>query len=142
VRRFALFLSSIILITAARASAADDVVTRAMTLYEKRHYDEAASMLRTESTSIEQGKKGTANLALGMIYFKNAVLHRELYQAAVAASQDYLKNLSAAQGKAEPFRRSLLRRSSGRVGQTRCRNHVSGKILGKEGCRAALPGDR
>ncbi len=98
-RRFALFLSSIILIAAAQASAADDVVTRAMKLYEKRHYDEAASMLRTESTSIEQGKKGTANLALGMIYFKNAVLHRELYQAAVAATQDYLKNLSTAQSK-------------------------------------------
>jgi tetratricopeptide (TPR) repeat protein len=93
------FLSSIILIVAAHASAADDVVTRAMKLYEKRHYDEAASMLRTDSTSIEQGKKGTANLGLGMIYFKNAVLHRELYQASVAASQDHLKNLSAAQGK-------------------------------------------
>ncbi len=52
-----------------------------------------------EGASIEQGKKGSANLVLGMIYFKNAVLHRELYQAAVAASQDYLKKLSAAQGK-------------------------------------------
>jgi tetratricopeptide (TPR) repeat protein len=98
-RRFALFLSSIILIIAAQASAADDVVTRAMKLYEKRHYDEAASMLRGDSPPIEQGKKGTANLALGMIYFKNAVLHRELYHAAVAASHDYLKNLSAAQGR-------------------------------------------
>jgi tetratricopeptide (TPR) repeat protein len=52
-----------------------------------------------ESASIEQGKKGSANLALGMIYFKNAVLHREFYQGAVSVSQDYLKKLSAAQGK-------------------------------------------
>ena len=95
---FRVFLSSIILITAAQAFAADDVVTRAMKLYEKRHYDEAASMLRADSASIEQGKEGSANLALGMIYLKNAVLHRELYQAAVVASQDYLKRLSAAQG--------------------------------------------
>ena len=97
--RFGLFLTSIFLITAAQASAADDVVTRAMKLYEKRHYVEGASVLREDSASIEQGKKGAANLALGMIYFKNAVLHRELYHAAVAASQDYLKKLSAAQGK-------------------------------------------
>jgi tetratricopeptide (TPR) repeat protein len=98
-RRFGLFLSSIILITAAQAYAADDVVTRAMKLYEKRHYGEAASVLREASASIEQGKKGASNLALGMIYFKNAVLHRELYHAAVVASQDYLKKLSAAQDK-------------------------------------------
>jgi tetratricopeptide (TPR) repeat protein len=98
-RRLGLFLSSIILITAARASAADDVVTRAMKLYEKRHYVEAANTLREDNASIEQNKKGAAHLGLGMIYFKNALLHRELYQAAVGASQDYLKKLSAAQGK-------------------------------------------
>jgi tetratricopeptide (TPR) repeat protein len=97
--RFGLFLLSIILITAVQASAADDVVTRAMKLYEKRHYVEGASVLREGSASIEQGKKGAANLALGMIYFKNAMLHRELYHAAVGAAQDHLKKLSAAQGK-------------------------------------------
>jgi tetratricopeptide (TPR) repeat protein len=98
-RRLNLLLLSVILLAAAHAFAADDVVTRAMKLYEKRHYHEAARMLRAESASIEQGKKGSANLVLGMVYFKNAVLHRELYQAAAAASQDYLKKLSAAQGK-------------------------------------------
>jgi tetratricopeptide (TPR) repeat protein len=98
-RRLGLFLSSIILITAAQASAAEDVVTRAMKLCEKRHYVEAASMLREDSASVEQGRKGAANLALGMIYFKNAVLHRELYHAAVPVSQDYLRKLSAIQGK-------------------------------------------
>jgi tetratricopeptide (TPR) repeat protein len=96
---FRLFISSIILITSTQAFAVDDVVTRAMKLYEKRHYDEAARMLRADSALIEQGKKGSANLALGMIYFKNAMLHRELYQATVVTSQDYLKKLAAAQGK-------------------------------------------
>jgi tetratricopeptide (TPR) repeat protein len=95
---FRVFLSSIILIAAAQVFAADDVVTRAMKLYEKRHYDEAAKMLRADSASFDQGKKGSVNLALGMIYFKDAVLHRELYQAAVVTSQDYLKRLSVAQG--------------------------------------------
>ncbi len=98
-RRLGLFLSWVILMAALQAFASDDVVTRGMKLYEKRRYHEAARMLRTESASIEQGKKGSENLALGMIYFKNAVLHRELYQAAVTASQDYLKRLSAARGE-------------------------------------------
>ncbi len=98
-KRLGFFLASVILIAAAHAFAADDGVTRAMKLYEKRHYHEAARSLRAESASIEQSKKGSANLALGMIYFKNAVLHRELYQTAVAASQDYLKKLAAAEGK-------------------------------------------
>jgi pentatricopeptide repeat protein len=82
------------------AFAADDAVTRAMKLYEKRHYAEAASLLRAELPSLEQGRQGSANLALGMIYLKNAVLHRELYQSATAASQEYLKKLAATQGPA------------------------------------------
>jgi len=96
--RFRLFLSSIILIAAAQVFAADDVVTDAMRLYQKRHYDEAARMLRADSASFDQVKKGSVNLALGMIYLKDAVLHREFYQAAVVASQDYLKRLSVTQG--------------------------------------------
>ena len=96
--RFGVFLSLIILIAAAQVFAADDVVTRAMKLYEKRHYNEAARMLREDNASFDQDKKGSANLALGMIYFKDAVLHRELYQAAVVTSKDYLKRLSVARG--------------------------------------------
>jgi predicted Zn-dependent protease len=93
------FLPSVLLIAAAQTFAADDVVTRAIKLYEKRHYHQAARLLRAESASIEAGKRGSANLALGMIYFKSAMLHREFYQAAVSASQDYLKKLSTAQRK-------------------------------------------
>ena len=99
VRDLGFFLSSVLLIAAAQAFAADDVVTRAMKSYEKRHYAEAAKILRADSAPFEEGKKRSANLALGMIYFKNALLHRELYQAAVVTSQDYLKRLSAAQGE-------------------------------------------
>ena len=94
------FISTFIAVTLAAASAyaADDTVTRAMKLYEKRHYEEAASLLRSDGAAIEAGKQGMANLTLGMAYFKNAVLHRELSQSAAAATQDYLKKLSAAQG--------------------------------------------
>lgn len=84
--------------TAGSAAAADDPVTRAMKLYEKRHYDEAAGVLRA-GVAIDPARRGAADLALGMIYFKNAQLHQELYRSAVLVSQDYLKKLSAAQGK-------------------------------------------
>ncbi len=97
--RIGWFLSLIILSAAAQAYSADDVVTRAMKLYEKRHYVEVMNVLRSDAASIEPAKQGSANLTLGMAYFKNAVLHRELYQASALATHNYLKKLSAAQGK-------------------------------------------
>ena len=96
--RFVLFLVSMSFVIAAQASAADDVLTRAVKLYEKRHYDEAAGLLRASAASLGPAKQGSVNLALGMTYFKNAVLHRELYLASAWASQDYLKKLSALRG--------------------------------------------
>jgi tetratricopeptide (TPR) repeat protein len=81
------------------AYSANDAVTRAMKLYEKRHYSEAATALRTELPSIEPGRQRAALLTLGMIYLKNAELHRELYQESLAAHLDYLKKLAAARGK-------------------------------------------
>ena len=98
-RRLSLLLSSVILLTATHAFGAEDLVTRAMKFYERGHYDQAAKLLRGEGGSGEQEKRGSANLALGMIYFRNAALHRELYRVAVATSQDYLKKLSAARGE-------------------------------------------
>ena len=98
-RRIELFISFIILIAATHASAADDAVTKAMKLYEKRHYAEAATTLRADLPTIEHGKLGAAQLTLGMIYLKNAELHRDLYQESIAAHLDHLKKLSSAQGK-------------------------------------------
>ncbi len=96
--RFALFLVSMSLIVATQASAADDALTRAVKLYEKRHYDEAASLLRSNLAALGSARQGPANLALGMTYFRNALLHRELYRASAWASQNYLKKLSALRG--------------------------------------------
>jgi predicted negative regulator of RcsB-dependent stress response len=101
--RFVLFFVSMGLIVAAQASGADDVLTRAVKLYEKRHYDEAAGLLRASTASIGPAKQGSADLALGMIYFKNAVLHRELYLASAWASQDYLKKLSLSEEQPSRF---------------------------------------
>jgi tetratricopeptide (TPR) repeat protein len=88
----------ILLIAATHAFAADDAVTKAMKLYEKRHYAEAATVLRADLPTIEPDKHGSAQLTLGMIYLKNAELHRELYQESLAAGLDYLKKLASTQG--------------------------------------------
>ena len=96
--RIVVFLVSMGIMVAGQVFAADDVMTKAVKLYEKRHYDEAAGLLRANAASLGQAKQSAANLALGMIYFKNAVLHRELYLASAWASQDYLKKLSALRG--------------------------------------------
>lgn len=96
-KRFILAL--FITLAAAPAYSADDVVVRAMKLYEKRHYEEAASLLRSELASLDAARRGSAHLTLGMIYLKNAGLHLELYRASSLATRDYLKKLSAAQGK-------------------------------------------
>jgi len=97
-KRFVLSCLVVIVMTTA-AYAADDPVVRAMKLYEKRHYEEAATALSADLASVEQSRQGAAHLALGMIYLKNAELYRHLYQESTAAAQDYLKKLSAGQGK-------------------------------------------
>lgn len=97
-RRFVL-LHVAAIVAVATAYAADDAVTRAMKLYDKRHYDEAVNALRGDVASIEPAKQGAAHLALGMAYFRNAVLHRELYRAAGSLTRDFLQTVSATRGK-------------------------------------------
>jgi tetratricopeptide (TPR) repeat protein len=117
-RRIAVFLFSLVLLAAGQSSAADDAVTKAMKLYEKQHYGEAAAVLRSGTVSIEQPKQGTADLTLGMIYLKNAVLHRELFQAAASVSRDGLKKLAATRGRARSrFADFYLGEALGETGQ-------------------------
>jgi tetratricopeptide (TPR) repeat protein len=96
-KRFMLSCLAVIVMTTA-AYAAEDPVARAMKLYEKKHYEEAAAALSANFASVEPPRQGAAHLALGMIYLKNAELYRHLYQESVAAAQDYLKKLSAGRG--------------------------------------------
>ncbi len=97
-KRFVFFCVMIASLSVA-AFAAEDPVTHAMKLFEKRHYGEAAGMLRAQLPSLEQGKQSAAYLTLGMIYLKNAELHRELQQATTTVSVDYLKRLNSLKGR-------------------------------------------
>ncbi len=81
------------------AYSADDAVGRAMKLYEKRHYSEAAALLLAELPSLDAGRQAAARLTLGMVHLRNAELHRALYLESLALNQDYLQKLAAVQGR-------------------------------------------
>ena len=97
-RKFVFFFLFCIL-ASAPAHSAEDAVSRAMKLFERRHYNEAIVALRAGLPSVEEGRQGAAYLTLGMIYLKNAELHGELYRESLSVHLDYLKKIVAAQSK-------------------------------------------
>jgi len=86
------------LVFTGEAFAADDAVQKAMKAYEKHRYEEGARDLRQALPSLAQNKQPSAQLALGMLYLKNAELHQELFQSSVTVNADYLKRLAAERG--------------------------------------------
>ncbi len=92
-------LWALAVLAAAPAYAADDAVTVAMRLHEKRHYEDAARTLRPALSSLAPARQGAAHLTLGIIYLMNAELHHELHRAGVAAQLGYLRKLAAARGQ-------------------------------------------
>jgi len=79
------------------AGAADDPVNAAMKLYEKRRYEQAGRLLEDARFDGERGAQ--AQLALGMIYLRNADLHAAFARTAAAAELDYLDRLTKAAGE-------------------------------------------
>jgi len=73
-------------------------VARAMALYERHHYEEAARTLQAGLPTLNPASRATAYLTLGMIYLDTARLHRELREAGIAVQLDYLKKLAAVRG--------------------------------------------
>ncbi len=92
-------ISFLILLSAAQAPAGEDAATRAMKLYEKRHFAEAASMLRTSLPSLDPARQAAAQLTLGMSYLRNADLHERLYRQSLAVHLEYLRKIAAGHGK-------------------------------------------
>lgn len=73
---------------------ANDVTARALKLYDKHHYEEAAQLLRPELAGMDGARQAEASLALGMIYLGNAKLYRALQETAQLIEIDYLTRLS------------------------------------------------
>jgi tetratricopeptide (TPR) repeat protein len=69
-----------------------------MKAYEKHRYEDAGRDLRAALPSIEQSKQSSAQLTLGMIYLRNAELHRELAQVSAAVNADYLRRFAGERG--------------------------------------------
>ena len=82
---------AVALVASAPVHGADDPVSAAMKLYEKRRYEQAARML--EDARLEAERRPQAQLVLGMIYLRNADLHEALGRTAAAAEIDYLDKL-------------------------------------------------
>ncbi len=93
-----LFLTIFLTLVFGPAYAADDPVQKAMKAYEKHRYEDAGRDLRAALSSLEQSKQSSARLALGMIYLRNAELHRELARMSGAVNTDYLRRLAADRG--------------------------------------------
>jgi len=90
------FLSAILIsgmIQAGLVFASDDVITRAMSLYERHHYEEALRLMRTEGGGMVKAQQPSANLALGICYLGSANLYRELHKTALIIELDYLSQL-------------------------------------------------
>jgi tetratricopeptide (TPR) repeat protein len=122
-----------VLLFAPSVFAADDPVAKAMKLYEKRHYAEAAAALLADLPSIEPGRRDAARLTLGMIYLKNAELHKALYQESVDVHLDYLQKLAAQGGKSRSrfvdlfLGETLLEAGKPEQAQTRLEKFISGE---------------
>lgn len=80
---------------ASAAFGADDPVARGTKLLEKRHYGEAAAVLRPYLSAAGSRPPAQGALVLGVAYLKNAALHRALYRASVPVQLDYLKTLAS-----------------------------------------------
>lgn len=77
----------------APACGADDPVSAAMKLHEKRRYEQAARLLEDALERLDAGRRAQAQLVLGTIYLRNADLHEALARTAAAAGLDYLDKL-------------------------------------------------
>ena len=97
-RLSAALVGIVVALMAGPAPGADDAVARAMALYQRHHYEEAARTLQAGLPVLNPATRATAYLTLGMIYLDNARLHRELHEAGIAAQLDYLKRLAAVRG--------------------------------------------
>jgi tetratricopeptide (TPR) repeat protein len=84
---------SLALGSAAPARGADDPVSAAVKLLEKRRYGQATRSLEDALARLDAEHRAQAQLVLGTVYLRNADLHEALARTAAAAELDYLDKL-------------------------------------------------
>jgi hypothetical protein len=97
-RPFKIFVAILLAAWLTAPALAQDLTARAMKLYEKHLYDEAARLLHPAINSLDEATQPGARLALGMIYLRSAELYFELQRNAVVIQSDYLKKLTLQKG--------------------------------------------
>lgn len=83
----------------AAPGGADDPLSAATKLYEKRRYEQAARLLEGALPRLDAARRAQAQLVLGTIYLRNADLHEAFLRTAAAAELDYLDKLLKAGGE-------------------------------------------
>jgi tetratricopeptide (TPR) repeat protein len=97
-----IFLICILILMQAFVSyAVDDPLKSGMQLYKKNHYEEAAKLLYHHLSASGSKQQAETYLSLGLVYFANAKLYRELYHTSIAVQIDYLTKLFAADSKSQ-----------------------------------------
>ncbi len=82
------------LLANAAARAADDPLTAATKLFDKRRYEQAARLLEAALPRIEAAERAQAQLVLGAVYLRNADLHAAFARTAAVAELEYLERLT------------------------------------------------
>ena len=94
-------MCTLILLWGYGSYAADDPLKSGMQLYKKNHYEDAANLIQPYLSKAASQQQGKTYLSLGLIYFANAKLYRELYHSSTAVQLGYLTKLLAADKKSE-----------------------------------------
>jgi tetratricopeptide (TPR) repeat protein len=94
-------MCTLILLWGYGSYATDDPLKHGMQLYKKNHYEDAANLIQPYLSKGVSQQQGKTYLSLGLIYFANAKLYRELYHSSTAVQLDYLTKLLAADKKSE-----------------------------------------
>lgn len=81
--------------------AKKNAVETGMKLIRAHRYEEAIKILRSNIESASIKNLSEAHLALGMAYFKNARLHRELYNTSIVVHGEYLEKLANVRRKSK-----------------------------------------
>ncbi len=91
----------IMMLLTVSVNAAKDPLKHGMQLFKKHRYEQAINVLYSHLADSDSNRLDKIHLGLGMNCLANAVLYRDLYQAAISFNQDYLMRLLPVEGPPE-----------------------------------------
>lgn len=92
--RIRIISTAFLFMGASVAASAEDPLSMAITLYGKRHYEQAARVLEEALPRLDAGRAAQAQLVLGTIYLSSADLFEALARTGAAVELEYLEQLT------------------------------------------------